>query len=92
MQSDRFQLARIAALAACLCFLIGTAEARADDCDDATFVFQTAQSEVDDMAKAYLDCVDASDGSDDCSQQFQDLANADTMLEQGVDMYTGSCP
>ena len=54
------------------------------DCDDARQQYNVAVEQIHDAVRTYLRCVAASQGSDDCSNEFRRVQNAHDDLETAV--------
>jgi len=54
------------------------------DCDDARQQYNIAVEQIHDSVRTYLRCVAASQGSDDCSNEFRRARNAQDDLETAV--------
>jgi hypothetical protein len=59
-------------------------------CQDALDAFQAAQDDVEDAKQNYNNC--DSDGSEDCSTEFEALKSAQEDLEGATADYQSECP
>ncbi len=73
--------------------LIATAGTSADpdSCQDAASQYRSAKSDVRDALKSYTNCIDGSDGHDDCSSEFSTLQSAQDDFETAVSDYESEC-
>jgi hypothetical protein len=73
--------------------LIPTARTNADpdSCPDALSQYRSAKSDVRDALKNYSNCIDGSDGHDDCSSEFSSLQSAQDDFETAVSEYESEC-
>jgi hypothetical protein len=61
------------------------------DCDDARQQYNVAVEQIHDAVRTYLRCVAASQGSDDCSNEFRRVQNAHEDLETAVGEVEAEC-
>jgi len=88
------QVRTIAYIIAVLLFVVvamNRATAGTEECQDAIDSFHSSRGDVFDSLKKYASCVSDSDGSDDCSTEFQNLSNDQDDFESAVSSYQSDC-
>jgi hypothetical protein len=81
----------IVALCAAFAFCMPALLAATANCNDATYTYNSAISDVSDALKRYSRCLSSSNGLDDCSSEFRKLKNAQSDLESAVSEYESEC-
>jgi hypothetical protein len=73
--------------------LISDVETNADpeDCKAAIEQYNSAKSDLADALKKYSDCVNDSDGHDDCSTEFEEVKSTQDDFESAVSEYESEC-
>lgn len=71
--------------------LLGAAPAAATPCNEAIDGFNSAIEELDGVLKRYHDCLQNTDGTDDCSSEFRRLRSEQSDFEGAVSTYKDDC-
>jgi hypothetical protein len=83
----------VAIMCGIMFLLIPTASTNADPerCQDALNQYRSTKSDVRDALRNYTNCIDGSDGHDDCSSEFSTLQSAQDDFETAVSEYESEC-
>ncbi len=69
----------------------GFQSAQAGECEEAVEEFNDAIGEIDGALRRYVNCVNSSDGDDDCSTEFRRLKRAQDSFESAVSEIDSEC-
>lgn len=74
-----------------LLFLLGATPLQDEQCAEAVDQYNSAIQDVELTLARYRTCLSSTDGTDDCSSEFQRLRNAQSDLEDAVNSYRSDC-
>jgi hypothetical protein len=61
------------------------------ECEDAIDEYNSAVGEISSYLRQYANCVDGSEGQDDCSSEFRQLRSAQDEFESAVSENDSEC-